>query len=597
MSGPLADPDLDATVQPGEVRAVLTTLPAPLTLAGGAAQVARGILRLARVGARLLDARVTLSGSVEDYASPDRRLDLTLAAGTAGAEALDWARARWKVDPRALPRPPVVLDAGRLKWAAAEASEGSVEGALRLAGDARVEIDLAWGPETVHLRRFALKDADSDVTGALRWAPSRASLAYAGRIDDRTIARVMARPPAAPTRLSGNFRADVDLVEPRRSTATGSLAGEGLDLLEHWGWPVSIERVRLEAAGRGVTIANTSVKLAGQRVTLGGSVAIRPSTFAVDLRAEAGQLDAGRLRDAFSRSEAHRPSKPGAWNLPVEGRVRVAVKSLALAEHVVESITGAVSLEPGRAVVDLTQATLCGVSVPVNATLTPGVATVAGRLVASGASLDTLLPCVLPGRELIVTGRLDGDAEYAASGSPGELARRLTASFRARGRDGRIRHGTVGPRILALRPVAERIEADLTQEVTTRGLRYREMAVAGTLDAGRVRIERFTLDAPILGIGMTGQVDVVDEQLALRGVIAPFGTATAALRRIPLLGRLFGARVLGVPFSVSGDWNDPRVSPLGPEAIAGSLLDLLGSALNAPIQLLNPLLPSRERAP
>jgi hypothetical protein len=39
------------------------------------------------------------------------------------------------------------------------------------------------------------------------------------------------------------------------------------------------------------------------------------------------------------------------------------------------------------------------------------------------------------------------------------------------------------------------------------------------------------------------------------------------------------------------------VRPLGPEAIAGSMLDLLGRFLNAPIQLLNPLLPRRDRLP
>jgi hypothetical protein len=96
---------------------------------------------------------------------------------------------------------------------------------------------------------------------------------------------------------------------------------------------------------------------------------------------------------------------------------------------------------------------------------------------------------------------------------------------------------------------------------------------------------------------MTGSIDLDAGELALRGVVAPFGSATASLRRIPLLGRLFGARIIGVPFSVSGDWHDPRVRPLGPEAIAGSMLDLLGRFLNAPIQLLNPLLPRRDRLP
>ena len=103
MSGPLTDPDFAATVQPNEVRAVLTPLPAPLTLAGGSVQVTPGTLRLDRIGVALLDARVTASGTVEHNAAPGRRLDLTLAAGAVGAEALGWLRARWKVDPAGAP--------------------------------------------------------------------------------------------------------------------------------------------------------------------------------------------------------------------------------------------------------------------------------------------------------------------------------------------------------------------------------------------------------------------------------------------------------------------------------------------------------------
>jgi hypothetical protein len=294
VSGPLASPDFEATVQPHEVRAVLTELPAPLMLAGGEVKVTRGTLRLERVGATLLDARVTASGSVEDYASPDRRLDLTLAAGAAGAEARTWLRTHWKIDPTALPRPPVALDAGRLLWAAAESSERAVQGTLRLAGDARAEIDLTWGPEAVHLRRFALKDADSDATGSLWWAPYRVSFAYAGRIDHRSIVRVMARPPDARTRLLGNFRAEIDLVEPRRSRATGTLAGEGLDVPQGWGLPISIERVWVDATGKALTIRNSSMKVAGQRVTVGGGIIIRPETFTVDLRAGADRIDVGQ---------------------------------------------------------------------------------------------------------------------------------------------------------------------------------------------------------------------------------------------------------------------------------------------------------------
>jgi hypothetical protein len=257
-----------------------------------------------------------------------------------------------------------------------------------------------------------------------------------------------------------------------------------------------------------------------------------------------------------------------------------------------------VRLEPKRAVVELTQAQVCGVSAaPLNVTLTPGVATVAGRIMTRGAPLDTVLPCILPGQHLVMTGRLDLDGEYAASGSPQELGQRLSGSLRARGRAGRIEYRTVLPDIVKIEAVGEQMVREDIEELAARGLEYREVAVRATFDPGHARIDRFTLDSRTLGIGMTGSIDVAAGELALRGVVAPFGSATAMLRRIPVLGRIFGARIVGIPFSVSGDWHDPRVRPLAPEAIAGSMLDLVSRALNAPIRLLNPLLPSRQRTP
>ena len=360
--------------------------------------------------------------------------------------------------------------------------------------------------------------------------------------------------------------------------------------------PVSIERVRVDASGDAMTIRDGLVKVAGQRVSVGGSVAVRPKTFAVNLRVTADRIDADQLLQALP-VDRERPSKRSVWDVPMEGRVAVGAKSIVVAERVVESITGTVRLAPKRAVVELTKASLCGVSVPFTATLTPDVATVSGRIAERGAPLETVVPCVLPGRDLVATGRLDINAEYTASGPPGELAQRLSGTFRATGRGGRIQYTKLAPKILALEPVAERMKAEHVAEVAARGLDFTRVAAVGTLDAGRVRLERFTLDSWVLGLGLTGEIDLAEGQLGLRGVVAPLGNVTGALRRVPVVGRLFGARIVGVPFSVSGDWHDPRVTPLGPEAIAGTFVDLLSRTLNAPIRLLRPLLPSRERAP
>ena len=102
-------------------------------------------------------------------------------------------------------------------------------------------------------------------------------------------------------------------------------------------------------------------------------------------------------------------------------------------------------------------------------------------------------------------------------------------------------------------------------ELLASGLDYSELA-AGTLDAGLVASSG-TLNAAALGLAMTGEIDIPGGQVDMRGIVAPFNRIQGVLEHVPIIGRIFGARVIGIPLSVTGDLDDPRVVPLGPAAI------------------------------
>jgi hypothetical protein len=69
------------------------------------------------------------------------------------------------------------------------------------------------------------------------------------------------------------------------------------------------------------------------------------------------------------------------------------------------------------------------------------------------------------------------------------------------------------------------------------------------------------------------------------------------MQHVPIIGRVFGARVVGIPLSVTGDWDNLRVVPLGPAAIGQSVVDLLGAVVKTPIDLLDPFVGVLHRAP
>jgi hypothetical protein len=593
LSGPFADPaalDFEAVVQPQRLRASVTALPGSLTFAGGEASVTPRALRLDGLQASFLDARVTASGTARDYASPARRIELALTDGAAGQQALDWVRARWQVPAKAMPRAPLSLATGRVQWPAEASGSLAAQGTVALGENARAEFDLSAQPGDLDLRRLALKDADSDATIALKWGFAAADLAFSGTLDNRTVERILASPPEVQGSLRGDFRASIDRRAPQRSTAAGNLEGEGLDVLERLGLPVIVDRVRLDVAGDAVRIRDTVLRLAGERLAVTGTVERKADTFAIDGQVSAERLDAARLLDALPRG---RQPTGGAWDLPVEGRVALAAESVVYDEHVFEPVVATVALAPNRVVADVTDARLCGVALSLTAVVAPDTTTVTGRGQARDQDLAHAAEC-LARENHALTGRFDLDLELAASGAPEALLRTGRGRLRFVARDGRIERAPAITRILSLNNVAALLRSG-PKELMAGGLEYSQFAVAGMLEGTRFRLESATLDSPSLGIAGTGDIELTSRTLAVNGLVAPFANVNAAARRIPILGPIFSTRLVGIPVRVTGDWRDPTVVPLGPEAVGQSLVNLMAATFKAPIELLDPFIGGLER--
>ncbi|MET0154410.1 MAG: hypothetical protein ABW298_17610, partial [Candidatus Binatia bacterium] len=374
LSGPLTTPaalDYEAVIRPQQVRLAGPVLPAPLTISGGESRVTPRTLALDRLDVSMLDARIVATGTVQDYASAEPRFDLALAEAHAGERSLDWGRTRWQLPGKALPRAPLTLSSGRLQRAGGAGAPLLAQGTVGLAGGVSAEFDLVSQPGHLDLRRLALKDADTDAVASLKWTASTAELGFSGRLDNRTLARVLAEPPTGDGALQGDFRATIDLAEPRQSNATGALEGDRIDILERWGIPVAIERVRLDVADDAVQIREGAVAIAGERLAVTGAVTRRPKTFGIDLRVTADAIDVERLLRAFPRGEA-RPRDAAGWNLPVDGRIAVDAKSVAYGRYVVRPLSGTVTLAPERIVADVKEARLCDLALPLRAVLVPG---------------------------------------------------------------------------------------------------------------------------------------------------------------------------------------------------------------------------------
>ncbi len=306
LSGLLSKPqalEFDAAVAPGQVKLMSTALPGPLSLAAGSVSTTPRALRLEGLQVALLDARATVSGTASNYAAPERRMNLALTQGSSGAQAIAWAGKQWKLPPGALPRAPVALSTGHVEWIK---DAVAMQGTASIANGVQAQFDLAWLPGSFDLRRLALSDTDSDAALRLQWSPVAAQLGFSGRLHHRTLERSLARPPQTHAMLDGNFRASIDLAEPHRSSADGTLRIEGLDLREYADMPVTMDRLNVDATGRTLRVHDSVLRLAGERLAVSGTVEGGGERLVVDARIAADALDAAPLLREFSRD---RPGK------------------------------------------------------------------------------------------------------------------------------------------------------------------------------------------------------------------------------------------------------------------------------------------------
>ena len=585
LSGLFSRPEaleFEAAVAPEQVKLTSTALPGPLTLVAGSVSTTPREFRLQGVQVAMLDARVTVSGTASNYAAPELRMNLALAQGMSGAEAIAWGGKQWKLPPDVLPRAPVALSEGRVEWTK---DAVSTQGTASIGTDVQAQFDLDWRPGRFDLRRLALRDVDSDAALRLQWSPVAVELGFTGRLHHRTFERVLARPPRTQALLEGDFRASVDLVELNRSTADGTLGIEGLDLGEYAGVPLTIDRLNVGATSRRLRVHDSVLRLAGERLAWSGTVEGGGERLVVDARIAAEALDTAPLLRVFSREQPGKTPARSAWNLPVEGRVAIDAASVAYGEHVFRPMSATVRLAPNRVIVDATDVRLCGIEMPFTATLVPGSLAISAQGTARNQQLAEAVPC-LGGEDFGATGTYDLDVDVSASGPPAGLLDAARGTFRIAARSGRIHRSTPLSRALAVPEVAARTQAS-TGDALARGLDYQEITAAGALEAGRVRLDQGMLDSPSLGITVSGEVDIGEGSLALQGLVAPLDGIHQLLRRTPVLGQAFREALVVVPVSITGRIKDPDVKVLPAAAVGTTLINLMSATFLAPVRLLD----------
>jgi len=589
-AGPLDHPeklDYELAAVPEQVRVALRALPAPLELAGGTVTARPDATVLEDVAVSVLDAAARVSGIV-GLADPGPRVELTLSGGMLGAKLARWAAERAGA-PQFEPRTPLRFAVQKLAWQPGRPLE--VGATLEIESGPRAALELAWSPQALEVRRFALKDARSDASLSARVAESDVQVKFSGVLDVDSVGALFRQALPGTGRIDGELELVVDRRDPRRSKGQGRLKGENFDLEWLAGRPLRVLRMDLAGDASALRIGELALEWAGQPATLRGEIRQSPEGPVVDARIESAGIDVEALLPERKSQDSGKGEKdPNLWPLPVSGRIAVQAGFVRYGGHQVAPLRGALELEPRRARVEVDEGRLCGLSLPLSVEIVPGRATARVSVAANDQPLEDTLHCLGQGRAE-ASGRGDLRADLSTQGaSREEWLRNLAGKVAVETRNGEVGRMDLLGRILSLRNFDDASEL-LQHRNSARGLRYRRIVVQGHFEGGRFLVEQGAFDSDAVRLAASGWVDLVSLETQLTVLVALLGRIDRVMAGVPILGYVFGGSIAALPVGVSGDVRDPLIVPLGPHAVTDHLLGILGRTLRLPLKLVEPLAP------
>ena len=579
----------DFSVSPQHVRIETARLPESVEVNGGAVRVTTSSIKADQVGIQVLDSTATLSGDVTDLKAGNPGVTARVTDGVARRKLIDWIWLRGALPDRLKPATPLRFTAQRVQW-----RQGGLDvvASSNITAGPTLSVDLSVRDKGFTLRRATIQDHDSDANLAFAMHDSLLEVGFAGVLAARTVAPIFGRVAENyPGSISGDIQVKLDLGRQGRNTARGELAGARINLRNLIGAPVKLESFDMRGDGDALQIRELNIDWAGQKATIRGAFAREAN----ELRAKLEIDSPGIIIDALRGSplpqagsalsgEPSKPGKPGSpWSLPIKGTVALRTDFVEYGGYRVQGVRAVGTLEHDSAVLNVTEASLCGISGPLSLRMSPTEFDATANVTAKDQSLDALVRC-LGGKELVISGRFNMTSALHASG-PAEqfgksLAEQLAGSGEFSARDGEIRKMALLGNILSLKSVSGLTRGDVG--LGSRGFKYRTIVVGAGIEKGKITVHEAALDSAALGLAATGTINVDNFDSRLTVLVAPFGTVDRIARRIPIFGYVIGGAFTSVPVGVAGDIRKPSVVPLGPGAVGSEVLGVFQRTFKLP---------------
>ena len=474
----------------------------------------------------------------------------------------------------------------------------NVSGKLTQQAGPEISATVTRSPGEVKIDPLVIRDEASRATLTAVWAGGALDVTFSGNLHANTLNRLWAKNDYLTGELSGDFKARIPLGSLLETTMTGRLQAVGLRLpLERPAGPITVERLALNAQGQKVVIAPENLFTWGRsRIDVSGSVASAGGWLRLDLDVAADVIDGTAIERAVETKAVKAGSQPGKGSqqrLPMAGTVRFKAREVTYDPYTVKPLAADITFDGDYVEVKISQADLCGISLPGWVKITPGEIAFDFKPAAQNREIDPTIDCLgRKGSDLV--GRFDLNGHVYAQGPADKLADNLRGELEFTAPAGRVRRSLELEKMLRILNTTEVLVGKLP-DLNAEGFTYEGAHIKCGIEGSRLTVQEYLVDGSSMKITGQGTVDLRTRQMDATALVAPLKTVDRLVSKLPLIGYILGDSLVSIPIKISGDWENPQIAPLDPKLVGTGLLEMTERTLKLPFEILKPIPPPAKR--
>jgi len=572
--------DLDAAFLPGKAEEM-----------SGTFAITQDELHLKNMRSKIIDSLITVTGSVREFPSDIRSIDLALQ-GDIGPEVNSWIVSLLKLPPEIKLHAPFSVSDAVLSLE--KDRKAAFSGRLSFGQGTQASLNVTKTPDTISVSDLTIKDRGHDLAASIVIARETIDASFNGTLTSQTLKTILADSTFSDASLEGSFRTHIVIEQPRQSTAEGRLKGENIPLPWVRDIPLFVRHMDLEAKEQGVVIDSAELVAGDMTFNAKGTISSLPAWFAVDMDIFSNGINWETFENAFQNKEHEVRKEKGGFlkNFPVRGTLKLHSDFFQYHKFRWEPLEADISLDGKTLLITAKKAALCNVSTTGTVGITEQGLKIDIALSAKNLAFEPTILCITD-RKADYTGTFEMEATVKGEGKITDIAEKLNGTFTLSAKDGKILKSKSLDKTFDLLNQSENFRGqfpDLDREIIS----YKDFKLRGVIREHRIQIEEAMLDASVMEIIARGYLDLNDETLNLNAFLSPLKTINRVVRMIPLLGYVLGNTLVSIPMNISGNMKDPQITFMSPSAIGSETLGIVERIFKLPVTIVEPIFPAKN---